>query len=281
MTRSASGHGPKSRPRTGQGRPRTGQGRRPASAGGPDETLGKRITPKSEQDKRSGASTRTKAVRIGAVVFLVLMVVAMSVGCARFDGDRAAFCANYVKVPTFMELAAKANDGTPAQAAAAMREGADEFRGLERLAPRTIRDTVARLGDSAERIAEALDDPTGGESMIPVESADGSVTMVPIHDSESQMRLGVFYDEMQQHHGTVSAVYSLMNYARNDCGLSDENLDLGMAGFGPSFDGGGVFGGTDSGFGFGDPGSSPVIAPPATTDSGAGSSTTPTTEPGS
>jgi hypothetical protein len=173
-------------------------------------------------------------VQIAAIAFAVLLIVAMAVGCAKYDGDQAAFCAQLDDVPSFMQLSAKVSTGSATQAAATMKGAAGEFRTLERLAPRSIRATVAALGDAAERIEANLASESGGAEYVTLQNDDGSTTRIPITTSPSQARLGVFYDEMQNHHGTVSAVYALMTYGRDTCGITEGALDLGMFGYGPS-----------------------------------------------
>lgn len=233
MTRSRSGRAPGSDGRRDQ----RGSERRRDSATD-DRTTGGRVTPKGEQTR---ASRRSWLVRIAAIVFVVLLLISMAVGCAKYDGDQAAFCAELDEVPSFMELSARAGTGTDAEAAATMDDAADQFRGLERLAPRSIRHTVAALGDAAQRIGAKLADGSQTTQYLTIYEDDGSFTEIPLTTSQGQARIGIFYEEMQNHSGTVSAVYSLMNYARDDCGITDEDLDLGMFGYGPagSFDDGG------------------------------------------
>ena len=177
-------------------------------------------------------------MRIAAIVFVVLLLISMAVGCAKYDGDQAAFCAELDEVPSFMELSALAGTGTDAEAAATMDDAAEQFRGLERLAPRSIRHTVAALGDAVQRIGAKLADGSQTTRYLTIYEDDGSFSEIPLTTSQGQARIGVFYDEMQNHSGTVSAVYSLMTYAKDDCGITDHDLDLGMFGYGPtgSFD---------------------------------------------
>ncbi len=182
-------------------------------------------------------------MQVAAIAFVVILIVAMAVGCAKYDGDQVAFCDQLDDVPSFMQLAAQVNSGTDEQAAATMQAAAEEFRSLERVAPRSIRAKVAALGDAAERIESNIGPGGHSTQYAAIGSDPGAVPPVPL-TSESQMRLGAFYDEMQNHHGTVTAVYSLMSYAAKDCGISNESLDLGMFGYGPSQDFGTDFGGT-------------------------------------
>ncbi|MBS1848279.1 MAG: hypothetical protein JST73_08360 [Actinobacteria bacterium] len=180
-----------------------------------------------------------------AVVVIVLVMVAMFVGCAKYDGDQAAFCAQLKTAPSFMHLAGEVGDGSAAHASAVVGAGAKQFRSLERVAPRSIRANVAALGDAAERISHRLAHGTPEPTIVRIVGPDGTHRMAPIDQTVSQERLGAFYVEMQSHHGTLSAVYSLSTYATAHCGMTENQLDLGMAGFGPS---GPSTNGTFSGF---------------------------------
>lgn len=173
-------------------------------------------------------------MRIAAITFAILLVVSMAVGCAKYDGDQTAFCAQLEEVPTFMQLSAKVNAGSDTEAAATMKEASEQFRALERVAPRSIRDTVANLGDSAERIEANIGSGSESTQYVTLQNDDGTTRRIPITTSSSQARLGAFYDEMENHHGTVTALYSLMSYGRDDCGITDHELDFGMFGYGTS-----------------------------------------------
>lgn len=233
-----------------------GSGRRPNAAKlsqtGPESS---RVTPRAEGAASGKKAGRSLALRIAVVAFVVVIMAALFVGCARYDGDRAAFCAQLGDTPSFMELSAKANSGTRAQATRTMEKAASEFRALERTAPRSIRHTVAALGDSAERIAQDLAPEHASQRLVTVIEQDGTTRQIPVDVSESQERLGVFYTELQNHHGTPKAIYSLMNYARTDCGITDRTFDLGMAGLGATQPGIKDFGS------MGDPWSSPFGDP--------------------
>ncbi len=69
-----------------------------------------------------------------------------------------------------------------------------------------------------------------------IRQSDGSTLVLPYTPSVSQGRLGVFYDELQHHHGTVSAMNSLDTYARDDCGIEDGKVDLSLFGYGDQSD---------------------------------------------
>lgn len=212
-------------------------------------------------------------MQVAAIAFVVLLLVAMAVGCAKYDGDKAAFCTQLDDVPSFMTLAGRVSGGTDAEAAAQMRAAAAQFRELERVAPRSIRHTVAALGDAAERIESAIVNPRQSRQVVTVQAGDGSIAQIPIRTTPSQVRLDAFYQEMQNHHGTVSAVYSMTAYAEKDCEITDHQLDLGLFGYGPEST-------MDPGFGEGGilgphpsdqlppseyPNPTVAIAPPATT----------------
>jgi len=266
VTRSESGRAPRhGRDSTARGRPSGAKGSKKATS----TTGGSRITTPGAGADEHRPTRRTRGVQIAAIAFVVLLLVAMAVGCAKYDGDQAAFCRQLDDVPSFMELAGKVSGGTDDQAAATMRSAADEFRALERVAPRSIRHTVAALGDAAERIESDLGEGSRGDRYVVVANDQGGTLRIPVETSLSQERLSAFYDEMQNHHGTVSAVYTLMSYARNDCGISDHELDLGMFGYGPSegigrdVGGSGGLDGSGGLGGIGDPGSFGVPAEPS------------------
>lgn len=216
---------------------RNARGRAPQNTGGNREvepTVGKRITPSKSTGKQRSA-TRTRAVQIGAICFVLLLLAATLVGCAKYNGDQAAFCAGLKQAPSFASLSTKVNDGTDAQAAEQLRAAAVTFRGLEKAAPRSIRVKVSTLGDSAERIAKGIE--SGNHMQVPMVSvvqADGSVSAFPVAGFASQQRMGVFYDEFVRHPGTVRAMYSLAHYATNTCGLNDGDVNLGVMGYGPT-----------------------------------------------
>ncbi len=167
------------------------------------------------------------------LVVVAVLLVAMLVSCAAHNGDRATFCRRLAQAPSFASLSEVVNQGSDAEAAAKMREGAATFRSLERVAPRSIREDVAALGDSAERIARHLASGADSErTAVTYVASDGRLVALPSFGSVSQARIGIFYDEMQHHHGTPSAMIALSTYARNECGLAGRRIDLGIDGYG-------------------------------------------------
>ena len=115
------------------------------------------------------------------LVVVALLLVAMLVGCAPHNGDRATFCRRLAQAPSFASLSEVVNQGSDAEAAAKMRKGAATFRSLERVAPRSIRKDVAALGDSAERIARHLASGSDSErSAVTYVASDGRVIALPI-----------------------------------------------------------------------------------------------------
>ncbi len=204
-------------------------------------------------------------MRIAALVFVALVLLAFVIGCAPYDGDEAAFCDELQQVPSFAELSVQVEDGTDAQAEAAMRTAAGQFRALERVAPRTIRHTVASLGDSADRIAHDLAPGADRTQVLEIPRDDGGFEEITIPVDTS--RIGVFYNELTEHRGTIGAAYEMATYAHDECGFTDDRVNLGMPGYGvPDADdvpfGGEVpFGGfVDEGYGV-ELGPSETVAP--------------------
>lgn len=232
MSRDRAGRGAGQSRRTG-GVPRGRSGNpkaRSADKRSPDPQTSSRVTPKAPSNTSVPGKTRSRAVRIAAVAFVALMLLAFVIGCAPYDGDKAAFCADLQRVPSFAELSEQVEGGTDAQAEATLRGAAGEFRAMERQAPRTIRYTVAALGDAADRIAHDLAPGNQPTQVFSVPRDDGTSTEVEIPLDSN--RIGAFYRELQDHRGTMSAVYDMATYAREDCGIGGEAVDLGMVGFG-------------------------------------------------
>ncbi len=227
MTRSRSGRAPGSDPGPGRGGRRHSDGRARKRPEG-SESTSRRVTVPDETAR--GGRRRSRWVQVAAIVFVVLLVVSMSLGCARYDGDQAAFCDQLDEVPSFAKLALVTAAGTDAEARGTMAEAADDFRGLERLAPRSIRHHVAALGDAAQRIEAELD-----PDRVAVEPWATSWSGGAPSQPGTQHRFVVFYDEMQNHRGTVEAVYSLQRYASADCGFTEDDLDLGLFGYGNGY----------------------------------------------
>lgn len=173
---------------------------------------------------------RSRWVRIAAIVFVALILVAFAMGCAPYNGDKAAFCAELRQAPSFAELSAQVEDGSDEEAAATMRRAAEGFRAMEREAPRGIRPTVARLGNSADRIAAELAPGKRHDEVIQLYQDDGTVTRIEIPADAS--RIDTFHRELANHQGTLTAVYEMMTYARDQCGIVDQDVDLGMVGYG-------------------------------------------------
>lgn len=220
---------------------------------------------------------RTPVIRVAALAFVVLLVVAMFVGCAKFDGDKAEFCRLLPKAPSFQSLALKASSGSVSDASQSMKGAAAEFRSLEQSAPRSIRSEVAALGDSAERIARRLDDLKSNNP--PSAVSEYHLSSVVPGVSAPDGRIGIFYDEFTAHPGTARAAAQLLSYAQNDCGLDNLDSSLGLYGYN-TYPGGETGGGTGP-FGGGQPqssvypgGTAPTVtlAPPVSTPSVPGAS---------
>ena len=175
---------------------------------------------------------RGPVIRAAALAFVVILIVAMFVGCAKYDGDKAAFCRQLPKAPSFQALLITTSTGTSQDAAEKMRGAARDFRSLEQSAPRSIRAKVAALGDSAERIGRRLADPPSQDNVLTMYGDGQQVAPVPTERPISASRTGVFYNEFSAHPGTASAAIAMLTYAQDDCGIKDLNTTLGLNGYG-------------------------------------------------
>lgn len=223
---------------------------------------------------------RGPVIRAAALAFVVVLIVAMFVGCAKYDGDKATFCRRLPEAPSFQSLLVKASTGSNQAAAQTMRDAARDFRALEQSAPRSIRSDVAHLGDSAERIGRQLADPRSQVQDHTIYASDGRVVRVPDGRTVSDIRTGAFYREFSAHPGTASAAVAMLTYAQKDCGIENLGSTLGLNGYGPVEGYSPFEGGNGNGFGTlpsqpGGPGG-PVVIPPEQT---APPSTPPTSVP--
>ena len=178
---------------------------------------------------------------------MVLFAASVLGGCAKFNGDKAAFCAQLPSAPSFTALVGTVMTSTPDKAATALDAAAAKYRLLERTAPRSIRTDVSALGDSAERIAAELRTPDNRRAyqsrldsqhdldrqLAPNTTVPGALpgpgvtTYVPSYgpfNSEYQ----IFTAEFSNHPGTVRAGSSLTNYATKDCGIATMSDPLAM-----------------------------------------------------
>ena len=131
---------------------------------------------------------------------------------------------------------------------------------------------MAALGDSAERIGRRLGDPSSGDGSFRVYGDGGQVVNVPGERPDASRRMGVFYNEFSAHPGTASAAYSMLTYARQDCGIENLDATLGLSGYGPIENYSPYGTEVDRGGGFGPPRSQPevpggtvTVIPPAQT----------------
>lgn len=189
---------------------------------------------------------RGPIIRAAALAFVVILVVALFVGCAKYDGDQAEFCQLLPKAPSFQSLALATTTGTTQDAAQKMRDAARDFRSLEQSAPRSIRAKVAALGDSAERIARRFTNPSLQDSYAAGYGYDNNGNYLPEKRSKSAVRMGVFYSEFSAHPGTTNAAIELLVYAQKDCGIENLGSTLGLNGYGV-YDGPSPYGSDDSG----------------------------------
>jgi hypothetical protein len=214
---------------------------------------------------------RGPIIRAAALVFVIILIVAMFVGCAKYDGDKATFCRRLPEAPSFQSLLFKTSTGSSRAAAQTMRDAARDFRALEQSAPRSIRAKVAALGDSAERIGRQLADPRSQDGGVTVYGEGGRVVRIPQERPMSSIRTEAFYREFSAHPGTANAAIAMLTYAQKDCGIENLDSTLGLNGYGP-IDTYTPYGGTIDGGGFGSSTSQPggsggpaLVIPPAET----------------
>jgi hypothetical protein len=167
------------------------------------------------------------------LAFVVILIVAMFVGCAKYDGDKAAFCRLLPQAPSFQSLLVKTSAGSDQSASQTMRDAARDFRSLEQSAPRSIRAKVAALGDSAERIGRQLADPSSQDLGYTFYDDGGRVTRIPQERPVSARRTEAFYREFTAHPGTANAAIEMLTYAQKDCGIEHLDSTLGLNGYGP------------------------------------------------
>ena len=182
---------------------------------------------------------------------MVFVAASLLGGCAKFNGDKAAFCAQLPSAPSFTTLAGTVITASPAKAAASLDAAAVQYRLLERTAPRSIRTDVSALGDSAERIAAELRSPdhrrgyrSRHNARRALEQQLASTTTVPGVAPGALPSTGgvpynpdygpfnaeyqIFVAEFSNHPGTVRAASSLTNYAVKDCGIASMSDPLAM-----------------------------------------------------
>lgn len=169
-----------------------------------------------------------------AIVCAVVLSASALAGCAKYNGDQAAFCAMLPSAPSFGQLALKMASNTPAQAADAFDDAAVRFRAMERTAPRTIRAKIAALGDSAERLADQLRSP---ETARQLRSEESAATTLPFsgnplqsqspygYSSQSQVSgpYQLLLNEFANHPGTMDAARSLAAFAENKCDITSKD----------------------------------------------------------
>lgn len=187
--------------------------------------------------------TRGRLGRGVAAALVAAISCAALNGCAQHNGDQAAFCQQLPDAPTFESLMTAVAQGTDAQAVAKLDAAARTYRSLEQVAPRSIRPTVARLGDTAERISHNLDRGARGPApMIEVRRGDGTVLRVPSSTNEQTQRETFFYQEFRNHPSVARSAVELLTYAHDDCGITSGISYLGLNGYQGSFDSTGVDG---------------------------------------
>lgn len=214
------------------------------------------------------------------MVFTAAMLLG---GCAKYNGDQTAFCAQLPSAPSFSKLGQQISGGTDAQAAAKVDAAAAKYRSLERRAPRSIRPSVAAIGDSATRIADKLRKPHGNVvtwNPSPNGNGQGTIEQVPPNSRGSYdwTRQTILSNEFNAHRGLYQSISRLETYGVKSCGLDSTDSLFGLyqryipTPNGPTGDplgNGGTF--TDHGTGSGD---RTVIIPPASTQGGPTQTTT-------
>ncbi len=185
-------------------------------------------------------SRRWRAASCGAL----LLTTSLVAGCAKFDGDKAKFCAELPKAPSFMSIALQTMTGSADKAADQLDDAAAQFRSLEHLAPRTIRVKVSTIGDATERLAFRF-----RKDQPPPLSIEDYGNSLSSDDYEAlsgswNQRQNLFLDELTYHPSVGAAAASLMTYASDECGIEDPQNPLGMFGsggyYGQSYFGQGV-----------------------------------------
>lgn len=172
----------------------------------------------------------TAAATAGAMVIITSMLLG---GCAKYNGDKAAFCAKLPSAPSFSSLGQQIAGGTDAQATAKIDAAVEQFRSLERLAPRSIRPSVAALGDSAARIADKLRAPHGTIATwtaSPDGNGRGTVERNPSNagGSNDWTRQQILSNEFNAHRGLYQSISRLETYGVKTCGLDSTNTLFGL-----------------------------------------------------
>lgn len=175
--------------------------------------------------------------RRGTLLAATLVLTASIVGgCAKYNGDKAAFCAALPKAPTFMDIGVTMMVGDADAAADSLDAISDRFRALERTAPRGIRYRVSSLGDVSERLAATIRD-----QQMP---AFGSPTWVEQGPDQSfddwSPRQDALMNEVMNHPSVGEAAQALMTYSERNCGIENPENLLGTYGQG-------YFGSSDGG----------------------------------
>lgn len=169
--------------------------------------------------------------RVLAVAATVVMAAGGITGCAKYDGDQAAFCKLLPAAPTFMDIGLQTMQGTADEAADKLDETSAAFRELERVAPRDIRAKVAALGDASERLASRIrkeqlpatgTPPWADPSDVDVEAVDPSAGWSPRQDA--------LMNEILGHPSVGEAATALFNYSSDTCDIADPQNLLGTYG---------------------------------------------------
>jgi len=91
-----------------------------------------------------------------AAVALVLATLLIAVGCTSSGGSKEKFCAELPKTGDVLSILSDFESTDPALLVKRFDAGLEEYRNLERAAPREIRADVARLADAVELVLDVV-----------------------------------------------------------------------------------------------------------------------------
>jgi len=96
--------------------------------------------------------TGLAAARRGMAIVVVVVGLAAGVGCAPSSGSKDKFCAALPKTGDVMSILSDFDSADPAALDKRFSQGLDQFRALERAAPREIRADVSVVADAVAQI---------------------------------------------------------------------------------------------------------------------------------
>jgi hypothetical protein len=215
----------------------------------------------------------------------LVVVSGALVGCAPYNGDQAEFCRQLPKAPSFESLLGKTSEASStADAVATLDAAAQDFRSLEQSAPRSIRYTVTKLGDTAERLSDRIERGDGGHAYATsFQTPSGEVVTIPAETTDRARRTEIIYQEFRNHPSVARSAVDLLTYAHDECGITSQGGFLGLNGYGAYLGDQSPFGsGIDGGPGapgFESDGNQPGGQPPVTVGPSVSTSPAPATVP--